>query len=707
MRRTLPLLMILGTLACATPARAGTACLLDSARGGIQRVIYIQFDNVHFRRDNPNVPSDLEQMPSLLNFMRGKGTLLTNDHTGIIAHTASGILSSLTGRYGDRMGVPVSNSFRYFNPNGSSSTGVSFAYWTDGIFDPATSSPTDTTFNMLGDDGKNAPAPWVAFTRAGCDVGMVATANAVLENTGPDVPKVFGPGSPEALEVASNPGQGFADFVGIAVHCAQSSDVCLPAKGGKPDLLPDEPNGYQGFLGLFGHKYVAPVISPGTPLTDLNGSVIQDTATPPHVGFPGFDGMQAWVSLGYVAAMQEAGIPVTFAYISDAHDNHLAGGITKAFGPGEAGYAAQLKAYDAAFKKFFDRLAAAGINETNTLFVITVDEGDHFVGSPPTMPTCDGINVPCTYAKIGEVNANLAGLLVTQQGANPLFSSFTVHSDSAPTFYITGNPGPTDPKTRQLERAVSKLTAVNPITGATDTLTLGLADPIGMKLLHMVTADPARTPSFVMFGDPNYFLFAGAPNCNSPCVALPPASGSIFAWSHGDYTAEIANTWLGMVGPGVRQLGVNSDLWTDHTDVRPTILTLVGLRDVQVHDGRALVEVLQNWAVPKSAGKEIFARLAKVYKQINAPFGELSMNALKVSTAALKSADPSDATYTRLSNQIKAWTDQRDGIVALMKTQLDAATFDGQPVDHRSASLLIDQANDLLKEVQRAAKQIK
>ena len=42
-----------------------------------------------------------------------------------------------------------------------------------------------------------------------------------------------------------------------------------------------------------------------------------------------------------------------------------------------------------------------------------------------------------------------------------------------------------------------------------------------------------------------------------------------------------------------------------------------------------------------------------------------------------------------------------------MKTQLDAATFDGQPVDHRSASLLIDQANDLLKEVQRAAKQIK
>ena len=32
------------------------------------------------------------------------------------------------------------------------------------------------------------------------------------------------------------------------------------------------------------------------------------------------------------------------------------------------------------------------------------------------------------------------------------------------------------------------------------------------------------------------------------------------------------------------------------------------------------------------------------------------MNALKVSTAALKSADANDATYTRLSAQIASWT---------------------------------------------------
>src|SRR5205809_4945267 len=34
---------------------------------GIKHVIYMQFDNTHLFRDRPGVPSDLEQMPNLLN----------------------------------------------------------------------------------------------------------------------------------------------------------------------------------------------------------------------------------------------------------------------------------------------------------------------------------------------------------------------------------------------------------------------------------------------------------------------------------------------------------------------------------------------------------------------------------------------------------------------------------------------------------------
>src|SRR5438128_6560384 len=216
---TLVLLVVPRALAATT---ATNSCQLKSPKGAIQHVIYVQFDNTHFRRDNPDVPSDLDQMPHLLNFIQDNGVLMSNDHTVLISHTATGILTSLTGVYPDRMGQPVSNSFRYFTPTGTTRTGVSFAYWTAPLFDPAgPAGQTDTKPEMINENGKIAPAPWVPYTRAGCDVGAVATANTILEDTAIDIPTVFGAGSSEAMEVSCNRGQTFAGFVGIGVHCAQ------------------------------------------------------------------------------------------------------------------------------------------------------------------------------------------------------------------------------------------------------------------------------------------------------------------------------------------------------------------------------------------------------------------------------------------------------------------------------------------------------
>jgi hypothetical protein len=677
----------------AVASASSSGCQLNSAKGQISHVIYIQFDNTHFTRDNQNVPSDLEQMPNLLNFIEGNGVLGTNHHTPLISHTATDILTSLTGVYGDRMGVPVSNSFRYFNPNGTSNPGVSFAYWTSHLFDPSTATPTDTTYNMLTAGGKNAPAPWVPYTRAGCNFGAVGAANTILENTAVDVTTVFGAGSTEENEVKTNPGQAFADFVGIGVHCAAVNAVCSDANNGKADRLPDEPGGYSGFMGLFGNKYVAPQISPSGPMTDLNGNVIQDPSG--HVGFPGFDGMSAAVSLSYVAAMQEHNIPVTYAYISDAHDAHPNG---PAYGPGQAGYVAALKSYDDAFGKFFTRLANDGINQSNTLFVFTADEGDHFVGGAPSPANCDGVTTPCTYSKIGEINANMAGLLATQQGVT---TPFKVHSDSAPTVHITGNPARDNQTvTRPFERGVGKLTALNPMTGLTDTLTQFLADPVEMKLLHMVTADPARTPTFTMFADPNYFLFAGAPNCNTPCVTQQPG----FAWNHGDVQPEITTTWLGMVGPGVNKAGVDGTTWSDHTDIRPTMMTLLGLNDDYSHDGRALTEDLAGWARPAAVKKGgSFLPLAEMYKRLDAAVGELGLASLKVSTTALESNAAGDSTYTQLENQLTSVTSQRDALASQMITLLERAEFNGQVINKRRAQQLIAQGKALLNRVKALA----
>ena len=681
-----------GAAAATSPSTASTACQLSSARGQIQHVINVQFDNTHFIRDNPNVPSDLEQMPNLLNFIEGNGVLLTNHHTPLISHTATDILTSFTGVYGDRMGVPVSNSFRYYVPGGSTNTGVSFAYWTAPIFDPS-GATTDNTYNMLTADGQNAPAPWVPYTRAGCDVGQVATANTVLENTAIDIPTVFGSGSAEAGEVTSNPGQAFADFVGIGVHCALGSAMCSSANNGKADLLPQEPNGYSGYMGLFGNKYVAPVISPSGPVTDLDGNVIQDPQG--HIGFPGFDGMAATVSLSYVAAMQEHGIPITYAYISDVHDTHPNG---PAYGPGQAGYVAALAAYDRAFGQFFQRLAADGINKTNTLFVFTADEGDHFVGGPPSPAGCDGVTTPCTYSQIGELNGNLTGLLATQQGVT---TPFKVHSDDAPTVYLDGQPARESMTARSFERATNLLTAHNPITGNTDTLTKFLADPVEMRALHMITADPKRTPTFTLFADPNYFLLAGLPNCNSPCVTEVPK----FAWNHGDVQSDITTTWLGMVGPGVMQAGLDNTTWSDHTDIRPTLMLLLGLRDDYSHDGRALTEDLSGWARPAAVLKSgTYARVARMYKQLDATVGQFGLATLRASTRAVASGSATDdSSYTDIENQLISLIDQRNALAGQMIAALEGAEFNAQPISISKAQQLTAQGQSLLDQANALA----
>jgi hypothetical protein len=651
---------------------------------GVKHVIYVVFDNTHFTRDNPNVPSDLEQMPHLLNFLRGQGTLLTNEHTPLIAHTATDILTSLTGVYGDRMGVPISNTFRYYNPNGTTGFGVSFAYWTAPLFDPFASTPTDTTFNMLTAQGKNAPAPWVPFTRAGCNVGGVSTANIELENTGIDIPTVFGAGSPQAIEAAADPAQATGDFVGIAIHCAKDSSMCSNSPNARPDLLPDEPRGYSGYQGLFGHKYVAPAIGG---VTAMDGT--------PITAFPGFDQMPANNTLGYIANMQEHGVPVTYGYISDAHAGH--GTFpNRPFGPGEADYVAQLKQYDDAFASFFDNLQKHGIDRSNTVFAFTSDEGDHLIAGPASPDGCDGVNVPCTYAQIGEVSGNLNGL-IRSENPTQIFATFKVHSDSAPNVYVDGNPRPTDAAARDLERAAGTITAVNPYTGVTETVSNSLADRSEMNLLHMHTHDANRDPTFTMFAKPDYFLFAGAPNCNSGCISINPA----FNWNHGDIAPEINTTWLGFVGPGVAQRGEDNSVWTDHADIRPTMLSLVGLRDDYMHQGRVISQIMgeNHEGDSRRQSDQGLNELGAIYKQINAPVGQLSLDSLAFATqATLSGTSTSDEAYSEADARIAGWTTRRNELAQRMEVILNGGEFDSENVGS-----LIEHARDLLNEVHAAA----
>jgi hypothetical protein len=571
------------------------------ATANCKRLVFIQFDNTSY--------SDVRQMPTLLNFLTQHGTIYTNDHTVLISHTAAGIVSTLTGLYPDRHGLTVSNSYGYFTPTGTTAFTSAFKYWTDPVDPVANPLP-----NLITTGKKTTPAPWVPFTRAGCDVGAVGMANMVPQN---------------------------GSSIGVAIHCSKAAtSACNGNANSTPDLLPDEPGGYDGYKAIFTSQ--ASISAPA--------------------------------SLAAVEQMQESGIPVTFAYIPDSHDSHSGGG---AFGPGEAGYVAQLKATDDAFAEFFGNLAAHGIDQTNTLFVVTTDEGDHFAGtsgSTYTHTVCTTLS-SCPANQMGELDVNLKALLP---------GAYVIHDDSAPALYYYGRPVRSDPNVLTLARAAWGLTSYDPYQKKTVSLFTKMADPLEELALHMVNADPSRTPTLTLFGNPDFFFQSA--DCNGVHVCANPA----FAWNHGDVQDEIARTWLGLVGPGVKHsgIGINYQVWTDHTNVRPTILALLGLRDDYVHDGRVLVEALEPPAIPKAMRGATMRRLAAVYNQLNAPFGDFGSATLSASTTALSTP----AKYVDIEKRLAALITQRNKLAVKIRNALDAAAFHGKTVKAKTAKLWTGQA---------------
>ena len=252
-------------------------------------------------------------------------------------------------------------------------------------------------------------------------------------------------------------------------------------------------------------------------------------------------------------------------------------------------------------------------------------------------------------------------------------------------------------RSRDLETAVGALFAFNPITGKNDQLTQAIADQQEQALLHMVTADPARTPTFIMFDDPDYFLFSSG--SISPCSPVSACSSEPpqFAWNHGDFQPEITKTWLGLVGPGVRRVGITEDFFSDHTDIRPTIISLAGLTDDYTHDGRVLFEVLSDKAIPVTLRQHhgTFRRLVENYKAINAPLGQLGMQTLRETTAAIES---DDATYKAFAERLSDFTGRRNAIASRMIRMIENAEFGGDPLDENAAKQAIDAAQELLAE---------
>ena len=152
----------------------------------------------------------------------------------------------------------------------------------------------------------------------------------------------------------------------------------------------------------------------------------------------------------------------------------------------------------------------------------------------------------------------------------------------------------------------------------------------------------------------------------SNCVFLPNTTppNQTFAWNHGGVQPEIATTWVGIVGPGVEKKQARDGLWSDHTDMRPTMLSLLGLKDSYVTrwpradrdpQGRRAAEVAHEHTAT-------LEELGAAYKQIMASFGQFSMDTLTASTGALASNTAGD-------------TDLRQTEAALRRSAPDATPW--------------------------------
>jgi type II secretory pathway pseudopilin PulG len=413
---------------------------------------------------------------------------------------------------------------------------------------------------------------------------------------------------------------------------------------------------------------------------------------------------------------------VTYGYISDLHEKKAdtrTGCTTTAnsatagrpVGPGDSCYVTNAQHYDQAFQTFFQRLQADGITPANTLFVISSEENDQFAGANvgratvPTPAGCDGVTTPCNYPSntIGELQANVKGLLSSSASSG---TQFDIEPQGA-SIYVHGNPPANDGTVRQLERDTAAMTNPHDTYSGADNekIVAYQAGALEQRVLHMQTRDPLRFPTYTLFPKPDYFFSTSGLN-----VSIL----SNFAYDHGYYSPNIDVTWVGVAGKGAAVNGVDgpepaagnqpSDpestntvpeasqvgTWVEETDIRPTMLQLLGLKDDYRSDGHVIGQALAK--APK--GFAATEELAAGYDQIESSVGQFATDTLIADTKALASGSGSDdSAYQAEQSTLETLANDRDKLVAKLKKVLN----DGHGVKHGKVQKYLAQVNDLLQ----------
>lgn len=431
------------------------------------------------------------------------------------------------------------------------------------------------------------PPPWAAFTAAGWDVGAVGMSPLVLQ-TEDDV---------ERLGVRANPAEPrAAAYRGVAIYRADGTRTF-----GAPNV-----------------PWLWRELGP----------------------FPGWPLRQVEYPLTATALMQEHGVRVTFTYLENLHGSR-----------GLGAYDDVLARYDAAFAAFFARLAAAGITPENSLFVVTVDEGDHLVPE-------------------GGRTVALGTYLESHPDYPVPPEAVQMAGGAAANLYLA--PGVDRAAVRAALRRAPGVQAI--------------AWGAALRAAQIaVAADPARVPDLTVFGEPDVqFREHGARLIGRTAAPL---------WNHGTLGPAMERVWLALRGPGIRPGPLTT--WTDHPDILATVHALLGLPITDL-DGQMIVAALDEGLVPAAARDPATLRLAAAVKQAQAPLGAFGRAALAVATGAA-GLDADGAA--RLDAALAHLVDERDALVAAARARL-ATALAGVPIPGEEARDLAERLEGLAARTQ-------
>lgn len=438
---------------------------------------------------------------------------------------------------------------------------------------------------------------WATFNAHDLSVGAVGTPDMELEKT-------------SEVQSMNATDKNPSDYLGVAVHEANGNAVL-----GSPNLP---------------YLYNAPSWE------DANKTL---------GGFPGWGEVDPNWSLQATYEMQTHGVPVTFTYLSDVHES-LSG---DELGPGQ--YGATIQAYDQAFQRFFTKLNEAGINRSNTLFVFTTDEGDHYVPG-------------------GEDTTNLAAWMENNSIYDTPASNFNLIGDSGALIYLKD--------TSHVDDTLRSFTAIPGWNY--------IADPAEMKALHMYTENaPDRTPTFAVFAKPDvYYGYSGS-------TAWTKDTG--YLWNHGTVSPDILDIWNAMVGPGVKA-GHTSKQWMDHADTMPTVYTLLGYSLANAKF--AGIPMLSGLDAHRGAHRNRLIHAENVFKQLNAPVGQFGLGTLTMSTEA--SVNAGNEVGEALDAKIEKLTAERDTAAAALQRDI-IADVQGKAVSDKTLQGDVRAAEQVLNQV--------